>query len=136
MILDTSAVVAIATQEPQWETLVEIVESEDHLAMSAATAVELAAVLARSAKPEQQRRVNALLEAWGVEIVSFDASQAALASQAYRDFGRGSGHAAKLNMGDCYSYALAISRGEPLLYVGDDFSHTDVEQGTSRTRAE
>ena len=56
----------------------------------------------------------------------FDSGQAEIASRAYRDFGRGSGHPAALNLGDCFSYALAYSTGEPLLYVGEDFMHTDV----------
>ena len=67
-----------------------------------------------------------LLDLWEIETVAFDPAQAEIASQAYRDFGRGSGHPAALNLGDCYSYALAVATGEPLLFVGDDFVHTDV----------
>ena len=66
-----------------------------------------------------------LLEA---EIVPFDAVQLVTARQAYREFGRGSGHRASLNMGDCFSYALAKIRGLPLLFKGDDFIHTDIAQ--------
>jgi ribonuclease VapC len=61
-----------------------------------------------------------------VELVPVSVEQAQIARAAYRDFGRGSGHPARLNMDDCFAYALAIERGEPLLYKGDDFSHTDV----------
>lgn len=94
--------------------------------MSAATAVEVNAVLSRRLRPEDQRRVERLLDVWEIELVHFDAEQAEIASRAYRDFGRGSGHPATLNLGDCFSYALAEVTGEPLLYVGDDFVHTDV----------
>jgi ribonuclease VapC len=94
--------------------------------MSAATAVEVNAVLTRRLRPEDQRRVERLLDAWEIDLVPFDADQAAITSQAYRDFGRGSGHPAGLNLGDCFSYALANVTGEPLLFVGDDFAHTDV----------
>ncbi len=88
--------------------------------------MELNAVLARWLRPEDQRRVERLLDAWRIELVPFDAAQAEIATQAYRDFGRGSGHRAALNLGDCYSYALASVAGEPLLFVGDDFVRTDV----------
>lgn len=68
-----------------------------------------------------------MLAEFGVETIAFDAGHARLASSAYRDYGHGSGHPAKLNLGDCYSYALAAERNEPLLFVGDRFTHTDLE---------
>ena len=61
-----------------------------------------------------------------VEIAPVTPSQAKLARQAYRDFGKGSGHPAKLNFGDCFAYALATERGEPLLYKGEDFAHAGL----------
>jgi ribonuclease VapC len=126
VIVDTSAIVAILLDETHAEPLVEILSATRDLKMSAATAVELTAVLTRRLRPENQRRVERLLDVWEIELVPFDAAQAAIASQAYRDFGRGSGHPAALNLGDCYSYALASVTGESLLFVGDDFVHTDV----------
>lgn len=126
MIVDTSAIVAVLLDETYAEPLVEILSSTTDLKMSAATAVELNAVLTRRVRPEDQRRVERLLGVWEIELVPFDAAQAGTASQAYRDFGRGSGHPAALNLGDCYSYALAVVAEEPLLFVGDDFVHTDV----------
>jgi len=126
VIVDTSAIIAVVLDEAHAEPLVEILSSISDLKMSAATAVELSAVLTRRLRPEDQRRVERLLDVWEIEFVPFDAAQAAIAIRAYRDFGRGSGHPAALNLGDCYSYALAIAAGEPLLFVGDDFSHTDV----------
>jgi ribonuclease VapC len=71
-------------------------------------------------------RFDALLAQLDVRVVPFTPSQATIARQAYRDFGRGSGHPAKLNFGDCFAYALAIDTDEPLLFKGDDFHHTDV----------
>jgi ribonuclease VapC len=127
VILDTSAVCAVAFDEAEGPALLECIEAAEHLRISAATVVELMAVLARSGRPEVGRRVERLLAAWEVDVAPFDAAQAQVASQAYRDYGRGSGHRAALNLGDCYSYALAVTVGEPLLFLGDDFPHTDVE---------
>ena len=62
----------------------------------------------------------------GIEIVAVTPEHARIARAAYRDFGKGSGHAARLNFGDCFAYALAVERSEPLLFKGDDFTHTDV----------
>lgn len=127
MILDTSAVCAVAFGEAEGPGLLECIQAADQLRISAATVVELTAVLARSGRPEVGRRVERLLAAWEVDVAPFDAAQAQVASQAYRDYGRGSGHRAALNLGDCYSYALAVTVGEPLLFLGEDFPHTDVE---------
>jgi ribonuclease VapC len=127
VILDTSAVCAVALDEAEGPALLECVEAAERLRISAATVVELTAVLARSGRPEVGRRVERLLAAWDVDVAPFDAAQAQVASRAYRDYGRGSGHRAALNLGDCYSYALAVTAGEPLLFLGDDFPHTDVE---------
>ena len=126
MIVDTSAIVAIALHEPQRAALLDVLFDAAHPKMSAATLVEIGAVLTRRLTPEDFRRVERLIAQLGIETVPFDAEQAASATRAYRDFGRGSGHPAGLNLGDCYSYALADVTGEPLLFVGDDFAHTDI----------
>jgi ribonuclease VapC len=126
MIVDASAIVAIALDEAHSEHLADILLEARNLKMSAATAAEVNAVLICHLRPEDQRRVQRLLDEWEIELVPFDAEQAAIASRAYRDFGRGSGHPAALNLGDCYSYALADWSREPLLFVGGDFVHTDV----------
>ena len=73
-------------------------------------------------------RLDTTLTKLGIEIVPVTAEQARLARQAYRDFGKGSGHPAKLNFGDCFAYALAAERGEPLLYKGDDFAHAGLSR--------
>lgn len=126
MIVDTSAIVAIALNEPRRDALVAALLDADRPRISAASIVEIAAVLVRRMAPEDFRRVERLIERLGIETVPFDAEQAASAARAYRDFGRGSGHRAGLNLGDCYAYGLADVTGEPLLYVGDDFGHTDI----------
>ncbi len=126
MIIDTSAIVAIALNEPERDRLVDAILDAHAARISAASIVEISAVLMRRMAPEDFRRVERLIDQLGVETVPFDAEQAASATRAYRDFGRGSGHPARLNLGDCYSYALADVTGEPLLYIGDDFAHTDI----------
>lgn len=124
MIVDTSAVVAVLRQEQGYEVLVEALNKEVAVGISAASYVEVCAVLART--QEQQAVVDELLRVFAVRTVAFDERQAKVAVAAYQRYGRGSGHPAKLNMGDIYSYALAKTRGESLLFVGDDFVHTDV----------
>jgi len=126
MIVDTSAIVALWLREPGWEAICQKLEDEPAPAMSAATLVELYAVLDSRANPENQRRLDALLDAFGIVVEPFDREQALVARAAYRDFGKGSGHPAHLNMGDCFAYALAASKRQPLLFVGQDFAQTDV----------
>src|SRR5438105_3023959 len=94
--------------------------------MSAATYLETAIVIDSRRNPIASRRVDEFLEEAEIAIEAVDAEQAKLARAAYRDFGKGSGHPAQLNFGDCFSYALARSRREPLLFKGDDFVHTDI----------
>ncbi len=127
MILDTSAIIAVITGERDAGALERLITAEATPRMSAATAVELSAVIIRRLQPEQVRLVGRLLQAWNVEIVPFDEPQSLIASRAYADYGKGGGHPAQLNLGDCFSYALATVRNEPLLFTGTDFVHTDVE---------
>lgn len=126
MIVDTSAIVAIAKKEDLAEALAAAMVDAPHLAISAPTTVELAAVLARTRDVQVSRRVERLMRAYEIQTVDFTAEHAELARRAYRDYGLGSGHPARLNLGDCFAYALAIHRDEPLLFVGDDFRATDV----------
>lgn len=94
--------------------------------ISAANYLECAIVLDSSPDPLASRGLGQFLLESRIAVMSVTPEQARVARSAYRDFGKGSGHAAGLNFGDCFSYALAIDRNEPLLYKGDDFSHTDV----------
>ena len=85
-----------------------------------------AAVIDGSRDPVASRQFDDLLREAGVTIEPVTQVQARIARDAYRDFGKGSGHPAKLNFSDCFAYALARAMGEPLLFKGGDFSHTDV----------
>lgn len=124
MIVDSSALVAILQGEPRSDRLFERVVSAD-CRMSAATLVEVG-IVADSRSASLGVRLDDLIATLEVTIEPVTIQHAAVARQAYRRFGRGSGSPARLNFGDCFAYALSVVSGEPLLYVGDDFSHTDV----------
>lgn len=124
MIVDTSALIAIALAEPGSERVADAMASADRRLMSAATYVEASVVIDARRNPVASRLFDELFD--DIEIVPVTAEQARIAREAYRDYGRGSGHPARLNFGDCFSYALATERRELLLYVGDDFAHTDI----------
>jgi len=126
MIIDTSAIVAILRQEPEARRFAEAIEAAPVRRISATTYVEIGAVIDGARDPVASRLVDELLAKAGIIIEPVTAAQARIAREAYRDFGNGSGHAAGLNFGDCFAYALAKATGEPLLFKGDDFSHTDV----------
>jgi ribonuclease VapC len=126
VIVDTSAIVAIVRGEAGAHALKEVLVHSPNSRISAPTYVELCAVMQRRDRPEIGRMVDRLLDDYGIRIEAFDAAQARVAAQAYRDYGRGSGHHAQLNLGDTYSYALAHVAREPLLFLGDEFTHTDI----------
>ena len=125
MIVDSSALIALILQEPGHQKIGRVLRAEDKLHMSAATWVELGVVADRRLSEANQRRFDAMIDGLGIVLVPLSAVQARRARQAHRRYGPGS---ARLNMGDCFSYALAIELDEPLLFVGDDFAHTDVQQ--------
>lgn len=127
MIVDSSAVVAVLQGEDGSEEILRVLAEAPSLAMSTATYVECAVVVDRRGTAATRRRLDELFEVLGIELVPLTVEHARLAREAHRDFGRGSGSAARLNLGDCYTYALAAERGEPLLFVGEDFTHTDLE---------
>ena len=126
MILDTSAVIAILRLEPEASEFAKIIERAVERRISAVSYVEAAAVIDGSKDPVTSRRFDELIDAAQITIEPVSETQARIARQAYRDFGKTSGHPAKLNFGDCFSYALAITSGEPLMFKGGDFSRTDV----------
>ena len=125
MILDTSPIVAVAARESGFQIYAEAMSRADHCRVSAATFVELSIVMERQFDAEIAQKCDLLLRNIGVMIEPVTVEQAHLARQAFRDFGRGR-HAAGLNFGDCFAYALAKATGEPLLFKGDDFRQTDV----------
>ena len=126
MIIDTSALVAILRDEPEAMQLIEAIRSTRLRRISAGTYVELGIVIDNPGSPVASKRVDDFLAQMAITIEPFTASQARIARDAYREYGKGSGHAADLNYGDCFSYALARELGEPLLFKGDDFAETDI----------
>jgi ribonuclease VapC len=126
MVIDTSAVMAILSREPSADRLVQAVEADRTRLVSAATVVEAALVLLGRYGEAGEPQLDRLLRAIGADVVPVGEDQVALARDAALRFGRGR-HPAALNFGDCFSYALSVARGEPLLFVGDDFAKTDVE---------
>jgi ribonuclease VapC len=125
MIVDASAVMAILLAEPDGPAI-ESKMLREPCRMSAATRVELGIVVESRTGASGVLVLDELLERVGVHIELLDAAGALDAIAAWRRFGKGR-HRAGLNLGDCFAYALARRRGESLLFVGDDFSHTDVD---------
>ena len=126
MIVDTSALIAILRAEPEARAFAIAIADADHRRISAANYLEAAIVIDGSHDPIASRRFDDLLREAAIAIEPVTAEQAKVAREAYRDFGRGSGHAAQLNFGDCFAYALAKTTGEPLLFKGDDFLHVGL----------
>jgi ribonuclease VapC len=126
MIVDSSVLVAIATKEPDGPAFARKIDEAAAVSISAATYLETAIVLDKRRDPARNARLDELLLDLEMIIEPVTAEQAKIARQAYRDYGKGSGHPAGLNFGDCFSYALARDKREPLLYKGDDFVHTDL----------
>ena len=126
MIVDTSALIAILRDEPEAPACAKAIEDAPRRRISAANLVEAAIVIDASRDPVASRRFEDLLREAQLVVEPVTEAQARIARDAYRDFGRGSGHPARLNLSDCFAYALARATGEPLLFKGDDFSHTDI----------
>lgn len=127
MIVDTSALIAVLLGESEAAAFAEAMATR-RVALSAATLAEARIVVESKAGSQGRRRLEALLETVRAETVPVDERQAMLATEAYRDYGRNSGSPARLNFGDCFSYALAVARRDELLFKGDDFGHTDIKQ--------
>lgn len=126
LVVDTSALLAAAFAEPQRDAVLVALSEAEHVRMSACCYLEGSIVaLARLGAPGQAE-FGLLLDAFGVEVVSFTPELAVLASDAWERYGKGR-HPASLNIVDCCSYALAAHAGERLLAVGDDFARTDIE---------
>lgn len=126
MIVDTSAIMAIILGEPEADRLLRAMGDATVVEMSAATYVECGIVIDRRSPPATRRRFDQLLDALAVQVEALTPEQAVVAREAHRDFGRGSGSPAGLNLGDCFAYALATDRRDALLFKGDDFAATDV----------
>jgi len=128
MIIDTSALVAVHEGEDDGVQFLERMRREPDLKMSAGSLLESSIVLDARQPARTSRRLDRLLADLNIRVVPVDGEHVRVARAAYRDFGRGSGHPAGLNFGDCFAYALATITGEPLLFKGDDFARTDVRR--------
>jgi ribonuclease VapC len=126
MVIDTSAIVAIALNEPDAADLEERIADDPVRLISAATVLETTIVLETRLGDAGGREFDFWLLKIGAEVVPVDAEQTDAARRAWRRYGKGR-HAA-LNYGDCFSYALALTRSEPLLFKGEDFAKTDINR--------
>ncbi len=126
MIIDSSAIVAIVRGEAEADFLLAAIKAHSDAKMSAGNYLETGIVIDSDRDAALSAGLDPLLDKLGIEIAPVTPEQAKIARQAYRDFGKGSGHKAQLNFGDCFAYALAMERGEALLYKGDDFVHAGL----------
>lgn len=126
MIIDTSALIAILRAEPEAPAYARAIADAADRRVSAVTFVESAVVIDAGRNPIATRRFDDFIKEANISIEPVTARQAEVAREAYRDFGKGSGHPARLNFGDCFAYALATVTGEALLYKGRDFAYTDI----------
>jgi ribonuclease VapC len=126
VIIDTSVLVAIVKREPGYRAYLDAVAAPNPRLFSAASYVEASIIIDQSPDPVVRGALDELLRELEIEIVAVTVEQARIAREAYRNYGRGSGHPARLNFGDCFAYALARERNEPLLYKGGDFGQTDI----------
>jgi ribonuclease VapC len=126
VIVETSAVIAIVRREPERDDFLAALDRSPTNRLSAASYVEAAIVVDGSRDPALSRYLDELLAVSNITVEPVTERQARIAREAYRDYGKGSGHSARLNFVDCFAYALARDRNEPLLFKGDDFRHTDI----------
>jgi ribonuclease VapC len=128
VIVDTSALVAIIGDEVDGpELALKLQDAIGAISLSAGNYLEAGIVIDSNRYVGQAHRLDALISEMDIKIAPVTEAQARIARQAYRDFGKGSGHKAQLNFGDCFAFALAIERNEPLLFKGNDFTLTGVK---------
>jgi ribonuclease VapC len=126
MVIDTSAIVAILFGEPEARTFAHAIDQDPVRLMSAVSVLEATMVVESELGEAGGRELDLLLHRAGIEVVGFSPEQLDAARRAFRAFGKGR-HPAGLNFGDCFSYALSASTGQPLLFKGRDFARTDIE---------
>ncbi|MCB0950842.1 MAG: type II toxin-antitoxin system VapC family toxin [Mycobacterium sp.] len=131
MIVDTSAIIAILKHEKDAAVYAAAIAAAQHRRLSAASYLECGCVLDSQHDPILSRGLDELIDAAEIAVEPVTERQARLARQAYADFGKGSGHPAGLNFGDCLAYALALDLREPLLWKGNDFGYTGIESALS-----
>ncbi len=125
MVVDTSAIMAVLLGEDDADRIIDVLASTDQLFISVATAVEIDIVQFAKNGDQGLRELDLLMSEILPDIVPVTAHQARIASEAFQRYGRGQ-HPARLNFGDCFSYALAKETSLPLLFKGKDFSLTDL----------
>ena len=128
MVIDTSAVLAWLKREPERERIVAALEAHPICRISAVRLLAAHIVVRAREHPTMVGKLQRFLEEIGAVVMPFDERQARLADGAFQRYGKGQGHPAQLNFGDCAVYALASLLGEPLLFVGDDFAQTDIQR--------
>lgn len=126
MVVDTSAVLAILRNEPERRRFNEAIEADATRLMSVASFLEASMVMEARHGYEGVRDLDLFLARAEIELVPVDVHQAHIARQAFRQYGKGR-HPAALNFGDCFTYALSKTSAEPLLFKGNDFTHTDID---------
>lgn len=127
MIIDTSAIMAILLDEAGHEEFASALGAASIRLLSAGSWIELAAVMTRGpGRFLESTALDAVISGFEIVVMEVSVEQARIGYEAYRKYGLGTKSPAKLNFGDCFAYALAKSTGEPLLFKGDDFTHTDI----------
>ena len=127
MVIDTSAILAWLKDEPARDRIVAGLEAHSVRRMSSVSLLEAQIVVRGREHPALLDKLDRFLQEIAVIVVPFDESQSRLAADAFQRYGKGQGHPAQLNLGDCAVYALAKTTNEPLLFIGNDFSQTDIE---------
>ena len=125
IVVDSSALLAMQFGEPEQRLFSDLILADAQPCIPATCLVEVSIGVRR--RGEKTDHVAALVRSARLEVISIDPDIAAIARDADIRFGRGTGHPARLNFGDCFSYAVAKHLGAPLLFKGDDFIHTDIE---------
>jgi ribonuclease VapC len=126
MVVDSSILVAILYNEPDARRFATMLIDAERVSISAANLLEAAIVVDQQAGPAAGRQLDMLLDRADIIVIPVTEQHVRIARQAYLEYGKGN-HRAGLNFGDCFAYALAKAIGEPLLFKGNDFSHTDIE---------
>jgi ribonuclease VapC len=126
IVVDASAVLAVLLQEDDRDVFACAMSNADQLIISVASVFECSMKIQRNTNPNQDEKLDDFLRDSGFDVVPIGLIELATARTAFGRFGKGMGHPAQLNFGDCFSYALATTRNLPLLFKGNDFSHTDV----------
>ena len=135
MVIDSSALIALLLAEPEADAFVAVVAGSSSRSISAGSYLETTIVMLARSGPDAPEKVDRLLAELSIAIVPFTRDQADLAITAYRQYGKGSGHLASLNFGDCFTYALAKLTDEPVLFKGNDFSLTDMRVASAQRDA-